>query len=70
LGVQFSTADLIKPVELRAWLLTSPLLYRRFEGEAYIPKVFDENTHTDVWFDYLRRTKITFSGSAPIRRIP
>jgi hypothetical protein len=65
MGLQFSTADLIKPVEFRAWLLTSPLAYRRFEGEAYIPKVFDKNTHADLWFDYLRRTKDNFFGIGP-----
>jgi hypothetical protein len=40
LGVQFTTADLFRFVEFRATALTSPILYRRFEGEAYIPKVF------------------------------
>jgi hypothetical protein len=65
LGLQFSTADLIKPVEFRAWLLTSPLWYRRFEGEAYIPKVFDSNTHADVWFDYLFRREDHFFGIGP-----
>jgi len=64
-GLQFSTADLIKPVEFRAWLLTSPLWYRRFEGEAYIPKVFDSNTHADIWFDYLFRREDNFFGIGP-----
>jgi len=64
-GLQFSTADLIKPVEFRAWLLTSSIFYRRFSGEAYIPKVFSENTHADIWFDYLRRTKDNFFGIGP-----
>jgi hypothetical protein len=68
LGLQFTTADLIRFVEFRATALTSPILYRRFEGEAYIPKVFDKNTHADIWFDYLRRTKDNFFGIGP--RIP
>jgi hypothetical protein len=68
LGVQFTTADLIRFVEFRATALTSPILYRRFEGEAYIPKVFDKKTHADIWFDYLRRTKDDFFGIGP--RIP
>ncbi|HKF58100.1 MAG TPA: BamA/TamA family outer membrane protein, partial [Blastocatellia bacterium] len=68
LGVQFTTADLFRFVEFRATALTSPLLYRRFEGEAYVPKVFDMNTHADIWFDYLRRTKDDFFGIGP--RIP
>ena len=62
LGVQLTTADSIRFVEFRATALTSPNLYRRFEGEAYFPRVFDENTHADVWFDYLRRTKDKFFG--------
>ena len=62
LGVQLTTADSIRFVEFRLTALTSPNLYRRFEGEAYFPRVFDENTHADVWFDYLRRTKDNFFG--------
>lgn len=62
LGVQLTTADKLRFVEFRATALTSPNLYRRFEGEAYFPRVFDENTHADVWFDYLRRTKDKFFG--------
>lgn len=65
LGIQFTTADKIKGVELRATLLTSAKLYRRFEGEAYFPKLFSENTHADVWFDYLRRTEDNFFGIGP-----
>jgi hypothetical protein len=67
-GVQFTTADKMKGVELKATLLTSAKLYRRFEVEAYFPKLFSENTHADVWFDYLRRTKDNFFGIGP--RIP
>jgi hypothetical protein len=62
LGVQLTTADAIRFVEFRATAVTSPNLYRRFEGEAYFPRVFDEKTHADVWFDYLRRTKDNFFG--------
>jgi len=61
-GVQVTTADLFRMVEFRVTALTSPNLYRRFEGEAYFRRVFDENTHADVWFDYLRRTKDNFFG--------
>ena len=67
-GVQVTTADLFRFVEFRATALISPNLYRRFEGEAYFPEVFDKNTHADVWFDYLRRTKDNFFGIGP--RIP
>jgi hypothetical protein len=62
LGVQLTTADAIRFVEFRATAVTSPNLYRRFEGEAYFPRVFDEKTHADVYFDYLRRTKDKFFG--------
>ena len=68
LGVQLTTADRFRFVEFRATALTSPNLYRRFEGEAYFPRVFDKSTHADVWFDYLRRTKDNFFGIGP--RIP
>ena len=61
-GVQLTTADSIRFVEFRVTALTSPNLYRRFEGEAYFPRVFDKNTHADVWFDCLRRTKDKFFG--------
>src|SRR6266436_7043127 len=46
-GVQLTTADKFRFVEFRATALTSPNLYRRFEGEAYFPRVFDKNTHAD-----------------------
>ena len=67
-GIQATTADLFRLVEFRATAVTSPNLYRRFEGEAYFPRVFDKNTHADVWFDYLRRPKDNFFGIGP--RIP
>ncbi|HSO74573.1 MAG TPA: hypothetical protein VLU47_07035, partial [Blastocatellia bacterium] len=62
LGVQLTTADSIRGVEFRLAAVTTPSLYRRFEGEAYFPRVFGENTHADVWFEYLRRTKDNFFG--------
>jgi hypothetical protein len=65
-GLQVTTADRLRFVELRATAFTSPNLYRRFEGEAYISKVFDEKTHADVWFDYLRRTRDNFFGIGPL----
>jgi hypothetical protein len=67
-GVQATTADLFRFVEFRLTAVASPNLYRRFEGEAYVPRVFDKNTHADVWFDYLRRPKDNFFGIGP--RIP
>jgi hypothetical protein len=65
-GIQLTTADKFRFAEFRATAFTSPNLYRRFEGEAYIPRVFDKNTHADVWFDYLRRTKDNFFGIDPL----
>lgn len=67
-GIQLTTADTFRLVEFRATALISTRLYRRFEGEAYFPEVFDKNTHADVWFDYTRRTKENFYGIGP--RIP
>lgn len=67
-GLQFSTADLIKWIEFRFSALTSTKLYRYFEASAYIPVIGDENTHAEIWFGYLRRTKDNFFGIGP--RIP
>jgi hypothetical protein len=62
LGIELTTADSIPGVEFRATMLTSDKLYRRFEGEAYIPKIGDEKTHADFWYGYLRRTEDNFFG--------
>jgi len=56
---------MFRVVEFRDTAITLIFLYRRFEGEAYLPKLFDSNTHADVWFDYLRRTKDDFFGIGP-----
>ncbi len=65
LGLQFTTADLIPGIELRATAITSSKLYRRGQAEAYIPKIFSQHTHADLWFDYLRRTEDNFFGIGP-----
>ena len=62
LGIELTTADAIPGIEFRATILTSSILYKRFEGEAYIPKVGDEKTHADFWYGYLRRTEDNFFG--------
>ncbi|HYL99417.1 MAG TPA: BamA/TamA family outer membrane protein [Blastocatellia bacterium] len=62
LGLRFTTANKLPGVELSFMALTSTRLYRRFEGEVYVPKIGDGKTHADFWFDYLRRTKDTFFG--------
>lgn len=64
-GLEFSTADTIPGVIFRAKLLGSTRLYRRVEGEAYIPTVFSKNTHASVWFNYLRRTQDNFFNLGP-----
>jgi hypothetical protein len=61
-GIELTTADSIPGIEFRATMLTSDKLYRRFEGEAYIPKIIDERTHADFWYGYLRRTEDNFFG--------
>ena len=61
-GIELTTADSIPGIEFRATMLTSTELYRRFEGEVYIPKIGDEKTHADFWYGYLRRTADNFFG--------
>lgn len=64
-GVEFTTANSIRQVELRATMLTSTRFYRRFEVAAFIPKIGDEKTHAEIWFSYMRRTKDPFFGLGP-----
>jgi hypothetical protein len=64
-GIELTTADAIPGIEFRATILTSSILYKRFEGEAYIPKIGDEKTHADFWYGYLRRTEDNFFGIGP-----
>lgn len=64
-GVELSTADKIPGIEFRAKALTSTRLYRRFELEAFFPKIGDENTHLDIWFNYQKRTRDNFFGLGP-----
>jgi hypothetical protein len=65
-GVEVTTADRIRGVELRAQALTSTRWYRRFEAGAYVPKIGDEKTHGEVWFSYDRRTRDNFFGVGPL----
>ncbi|HKR00496.1 MAG TPA: BamA/TamA family outer membrane protein [Pyrinomonadaceae bacterium] len=65
-GLELTTADLIKGIELRASALASTKLYRRFEGSVRLPKVGDEKTHAEIWFSYLRRTEDNFFGIGPL----
>ena len=61
-GIELTTEDSIPGIEFRATMLTSSKLYKRFEGEAYIPKIGDEKTHADFWYGYVRRTEDNFFG--------
>jgi outer membrane protein assembly factor BamA len=61
-GIELTTADSIPGIEFRATMLTSNKLYRRFDGEVYIPKIGDEKTHADFYCSYLRRTEDNFFG--------
>ncbi|MFL6228065.1 MAG: BamA/TamA family outer membrane protein [Pyrinomonadaceae bacterium] len=64
-GLELSTADVIPAVEFRATAEVSTKLYRMFEGEAYMPRLGDEQTHADVTFNYTRRTRDNFFGIGP-----
>lgn len=64
-GIELTTEDSIPGIEFRATMLTSTELYRRFEGDVYIPKVFDKKTHANFWYGYLRRTEDNFFGVGP-----
>ncbi|MDQ3907461.1 MAG: BamA/TamA family outer membrane protein [Acidobacteriota bacterium] len=64
-GIELSTADKIPSVEFRATAQISTKLYQVLEGEAYVPRVGDERTHADIWFNYTRRTRDAFFGIGP-----
>jgi hypothetical protein len=63
-GVQFTTADAIPNVELRAAALTSTGLYRRFDLEGVF-KIAGTRNHADVWFSYMQRQN-DFFGIGPL----
>ncbi|MDT7602992.1 MAG: hypothetical protein QOF61_989 [Acidobacteriota bacterium] len=65
-GVEVSSADAIPAIEFRATAQVTTKLYRTFEGEAYVPRVGDEQTHADIWFNYTRRTRDNFFGIGPL----
>jgi outer membrane protein assembly factor BamA len=64
-GVELSTADALPAVELRATAQVTTKLYRVLEAEAYVPRLGDERTHADIWFNYTRRTRDEFFGIGP-----
>lgn len=61
-GGELTTADSIKGVEFRLAVITSTLLYFRTEIAANVPRVFNEKSHAEVWFDYVRRRFDPFYG--------
>jgi len=62
-GVQFTTADAIPHMELRAAALTSTGLDRRLDLESVFTFAGDRN-HADVWFSYMQRQN-NFYGIGP-----
>ena len=64
-GIEFTTADKISWVELRAPALTSTLGYVRGKLEAHFPHVGDERTRANVWFNYLLANQWNFYGIGP-----
>jgi Omp85 superfamily domain len=65
LGLELTTADKIPGVEFRGKFIISTRFYRRLEAEAYIPSVGDKQTHADIWFNYIHRTRDNFFGIGP-----
>jgi hypothetical protein len=63
-GVSVTSAGAIPAVEFRAAALTSTQGYRRFDLEAFLPRIGGSRNHADVWFSYLRRD-IDFFGIGP-----
>jgi hypothetical protein len=54
-GIQLTSAQVIPTVELRASALTSTRRNKRFDLEAFLPRLGGTATHADVWFSYLAR---------------
>ena len=61
-GVEFTTADTIPGVELRARAYLSTRMYRKFEGGVFFPKIGTEKIQGEIWYAYLRRTRDHFFG--------
>ena len=62
LGMEFTTDDAIKGVEVYARALTSSRFYRQGEVGAIIG---NETNRAQIWFNYLRRTRDNFFGIGP-----
>jgi outer membrane protein assembly factor BamA len=64
-GVEFTTADSLPGIELRARALTSTRFYRQAELGLNIPSLVSEKSRAEVYFTYLRRTQDNFFGIGP-----
>ncbi|HEY6400064.1 MAG TPA: BamA/TamA family outer membrane protein [Blastocatellia bacterium] len=65
LGVEFTTNDKFSWVEFRATAIVSTQWFRRGRLTAYFPEIGDEQTHANVWFDYLLVRAWNFYGIGP-----
>jgi hypothetical protein len=61
-GVEFTTADTIPGVELRARALLSTRFYTKGEVGAFFPKIGSEKTQAEIWYSFQRRTRDNFFG--------
>ena len=66
-GTQFTTADAIPHLELRATALTSTTLVRRLDLEGVFTFA-DSRNHADVWFSFMQRQN-DFFGIGPLTSI-
>ncbi|MGH9835880.1 MAG: BamA/TamA family outer membrane protein [Blastocatellia bacterium] len=64
-GGELTTADRFSRVEFRASAFISTLLYSRARLDAYFPKIGDERTHANVWFNYFLVRGWNFYGIGP-----
>ncbi|MEY3283746.1 MAG: hypothetical protein RIR86_1759 [Acidobacteriota bacterium] len=64
-GLEVTTADRLRGLELRARAIASTRLYRRFEAGIWIPKVGDERNHLDLWVGYRMRRQDNLFNLGP-----
>lgn len=54
-GVQLTSANAIRGLELRATALTSTRFYRRFDVGVFVPEIGSRRNHADLWFSHQQR---------------
>lgn len=64
-GAELTTGKWFRHFELRGTALASVYGYHLFEGQLFIPRLFDSRTRLDAWFAYERRYRDTFFGLGP-----